>query len=254
LLLGYSKGESEISPGMVKSCFQDLRLGGSEAKAHGVKKGAGPEAGPKPAYFKPWWKWAAAVLLVAVILAFLAVRYGDRILSGFVSASVRPPKPKAEALTSKPLVIQAEPQKPAASAPAPSAPERQPAVVEPPGPKAAAPTPVPSVQEKQPPAVIEQVKVEAKEEKKELPSGPAVERSVPPAVRAGPPEVRAEPDGQTIVVERGDTLGKLSMKVYGRSNERVLEMIQKNNPTIRDPDLILPGQKLHFPPIPEGTQ
>jgi nucleoid-associated protein YgaU len=110
------------------------------------------------------------------------------------------------------------------------------------------------VQEKQPPAVIEQVKVEVKEENKEMPSDPAVERPNPTEVRAGPPEVQAEPAGQTIVVERGDTLGKLSIKVYSRSNERVLEMIQKNNPAIRDPDLILPGQKLHFPPIPEGTQ
>jgi len=71
-------------------------------------------------------------------------------------------------------------------------------------------------------------------------------------VRAGPPEIRAEPAGQTIVVERGDTLGKLSSRVYGRSNERVLDIIQKNNPSLRDPDLILPGQKLIFPPLP-GT-
>jgi len=83
-------------------------------------------------------------------------------------------------------------------------------------------------------------------------SEPALDRPTPPEVRAGPPEVQAEPAGQTIVVERGDTLGKLSSRVYGRSNERVIDMIQKNNPTIRDPDLILPGQKLVFPPIPES--
>jgi nucleoid-associated protein YgaU len=73
-------------------------------------------------------------------------------------------------------------------------------------------------------------------------------------VRAGPSEVQAEPAWQTIVVERGDTLGKLSSRVYGRSNDRVLDLIQKNNPGIRDPDLILPGQKLFFPPIPDSQQ
>jgi nucleoid-associated protein YgaU len=81
-----------------------------------------------------------------------------------------------------------------------------------------------------------------------------VERPSPTDVRAGPPEIKAEPAGQTIVVERGDTLGKLSSRIYGRSNDRVLEIIQKNNPTIKDPDRILPGQKLHFPPLPEAQQ
>jgi len=73
-------------------------------------------------------------------------------------------------------------------------------------------------------------------------------------VRAGPPEIRAEPAGQTIVVKRGDTLDMLSSRIYGRSNERVIKIIQKNNPDIKDPDFILPGQKLIFPPLPEGTR
>ena len=60
--------------------------------------------------------------------------------------------------------------------------------------------------------------------------------------------------GQTIVVRQGDTLGKLSSKVYGRSNERLLGIIQENNPDIRNPNFILPGQKLIFPPLPETQQ
>jgi nucleoid-associated protein YgaU len=170
------------------------------------------------------------VLLIAGILAFLAVRYGDRILSGFVSASVEPPKPKAEIVREKAPAMQTKPQ------------------------QAEAPAPVPSVPEKQSPVVVEAVKPEIKEEKKEMPSPPAVERPNPPEVRTGPPEIRAESAGRTIVVERGDTLAKLSSRVYGRSNERVLEMIQKSNPHITDPDFILPGQKLVFPPLPETGQ
>jgi nucleoid-associated protein YgaU len=115
----------------------------------------------------------------------------------------------------------------------------------------AAPAIVPSVPEKQEPVVVEEVKAEVKENK-QMPSAPALEKPDSAAVRAGPPETKAEPAGQTIVVERGDTLGKLSSRVYGRSNERVLELIQKNNPTIKDPDFILPGQKLHFPPLPDS--
>ena len=215
LLLGYSKGESRISPAMIKSCYQDLRLGASEERASGVRKGAGHKAGSRTSVFKPWWKWAVAVLLVAVILAFLAVRYGDQILAKFVSASVEPPKTRVEVFQSK------------------------------------AP-PTPSALEKQPP-VAEEVKAEV-QEKKEMPSEPAVEKPSPAEVRAGLSEIQAEPAEQTIVVERGDTLGKLSIRVYGRSNERVLEIIRKNNPEIKDPDHILPGQKLIFPPIPDSQQ
>ena len=226
LLLGYSKGESKISPAMIKSCYQDLRLGGSEEKTTAGKKGVGQETGPKAGTFKPWWKWAAAVLLIAGILAFLAVRYGDRILSGFVTASVEPPKTRVEVFQAKAPVIQNKPEKAAAQAAVPSAPEKQ-------------------------PPVVEEVEIEL-EVKQARPSEPTLERPGPAEVRAGPPEIRAEPAGQTIVVERGDTLGKLSSRVYGRSNERVLDIIQKNNPSLRDPDLILPGQKLIFPPLP-GT-
>jgi type II secretory pathway predicted ATPase ExeA len=229
LLLGYSKGESKISPAMVKSCYQDLRLGVSEEKTGGAKKETGAEAGPKGGYFKPWWKWAAAVLLIIGVLAFLAITYGDRILARFAATSVRPPAQKSEMVREK----------------APSKDTKQ-------GEPAAAAA-VPSVPEKQEPVVVEEVKAEVKENK-QMPSAPALEKPSPADVRAGPPEIKAEPAGQTIVVERGDTLGKLSSRIYGRSNDRVLEMIQKNNPTIKDPDFILPGQKLHFPPLPEGQQ
>jgi general secretion pathway protein A len=229
LLLGYSKGESKISHGMVKSCYQDLRLGASEEKALGAKKRVGQESGSEAGVLKQWLKWGAAVLLIACILAFLAVRYGDQILSGFVSASVKPSMQKTKIVRQKPSVTQTEPQQPAAS------------------------VPIPSVPEKQPP-FVEAVKAEIKVEKKEMPPEPAVEKPSPTEVRAGLPQIKAELAGKTIVVERGDTLGKLSIRVYGHSNDRVLDMIQKNNPNIRDPDLILPGQKVHFPPLPEAQQ
>ena len=228
LLLGYSKGDGKISPGMVKSCYRDLRLGGPEEKASGVKKGIGPEAGPRAGVVKPWWKWAAAVVLIAGVLAFLAIWYGDRILARFVTASVEPPRPKAGMLRENAPVIETKPERPAA------------------------PALVPSVQEKQPAVVVEEVKAEVKEPKKEMPSEPSMERPGPVEVRAGPPEIQAEPEGQTIVVERGDTLEKLSNRVYGRSNERILGIIQKNNPAITDPDFTLPGQKVIFPPLPDS--
>jgi general secretion pathway protein A len=229
MLLGYSKGQGKISPAMVKSCYQDLRLGSSEEKASAGKGGHGSEAGPEGGYFKRWWKWAAAVLVIIGVLVLLGITYGDRILARFAATSVRPPAGKAEVVRTKGPLNETIPEKPAG------------------------PAIVPSVPEKQEPVLVEEVKAEVKENK-QMPSAPALEKPGSAEVRAGPPETNAEPAGQTIVVERGDTLGKLSIRIYGRSNDRVLEMIQKNNPTIKDPDLILPGQKLVFPPIADGTQ
>ena len=241
MLLGYSKGESKISPAMVKSCYQDLRLGDSGEKTRGVKKGVVREPRTKTGAFWPWLKWAGAVLLVAGLLAFLAIRYGDRMLAMFVTAAVESSKPKA-------VVAPVRVPLP------PPVPERQAPVVEKKPEVALSAAAVPSAPEKQPAVVVEVVEAEVKEEKKEAPSERIVEKTSSAEVRAGPPQVDLEPAGQTIVVERGDTLGKLSSRVYGRSNERVISEIQKNNPSIRDPDFILPGQKLFFPPLPETQQ
>jgi nucleoid-associated protein YgaU len=57
--------------------------------------------------------------------------------------------------------------------------------------------------------------------------------------------------GETIVVKNGDTLTKLARKIYGRSDDEILDLILKHNPGIRNPDLIRRGQKLIFPPLPE---
>ena len=227
LLLGYSKGEGKITPAMIKSCYQDLRMGAPANKGSSEKSEPGKGKRFLSGTLRIWWKWAAAVLLIAGILAFLAVRYGDRILSGFVTASVEPPKPKTVMVRAKAPLRENKPE------------------------KAAAPAAVPSAPEKQSP-VVEEVKVQVEEKKLSQP--PAQERAGPSEVKPGPSEVQAEPAAQTVVVGQGDTLGKLAAKLYGRSNERVLELIRKNNPDIRDLDLILPGQKLIFPPIPDSQQ
>jgi nucleoid-associated protein YgaU len=104
------------------------------------------------------------------------------------------------------------------------------------------------------PVVVEEVRPEIKEETKDMASKPAVENPSPTEVRSAPPDAAAAPVGQDMVVDRGDTIDKLSRRVYGRSNDRVLGIIQKNNPAIKNPNRILPGQEIIFPPLPDSPQ
>ncbi len=241
LLLGYSREENKISHGMIKSCYQDLRLGGSEGKVNTVKKGSGQEHGAGGRIIRPWWIWATVVFLIAGMLAFVAVRYGDRILSRWVTASAEPIQRKVERIKasaptaekklpierSEPPMKQAEPPVKQAEPPMK---ENEPTV-------ATASTNDSAV-------VEEEIKLGLVEKK--IIDSPLVPE------RTDFSEAHVKDDGKMFVVERGDTLSKLSIKAYGRTNDRVLELIQKSNPRIRDPDLILPGQKVIFPPLPES--
>jgi nucleoid-associated protein YgaU len=60
-----------------------------------------------------------------------------------------------------------------------------------------------------------------------------------PAAPAAPPE-------QTYTVVAGDSLSKISKKLYGDANQwkRIFEA---NRDQIKNPDLIHPGQKLKIP-------
>jgi len=235
LLLGYSKGESKISPAMIKSCYQDLRLGASEGKASTVKGGSGQEPETGGGMIRPWWKWAAVSLLIAGILAFVAIRYGDRIFSRWVTASAEAPKTRADMVQSG--VPAAEKETPGEEK------QKEPAVKE----------SVPVVKKNGPTLATafennlavtgEGIEMDFEEKKKVITSPSVPERTDSSEVKA---------DAKMVVVERGDTLGKLSVRVYGRMSERLIELIQKNNPGIRDPDHILTGQKVLFPPLPDS--
>ena len=50
-----------------------------------------------------------------------------------------------------------------------------------------------------------------------------------------------------IVVKEGDTLGNIIIKIYGAYSDLRLFKVQKENPDIMNPDLILPGQIIKLP-------
>lgn len=61
-----------------------------------------------------------------------------------------------------------------------------------------------------------------------------------------PSNERNSEQSQTYVVEKGDSLSKIAKRLYGNADEwrRIYEA---NRETIKDPDLIYPGQTLRLP-------
>jgi nucleoid-associated protein YgaU len=68
--------------------------------------------------------------------------------------------------------------------------------------------------------------------------------------------LKAVPRAETAarIVEQGDTLTKLSEDVYGRSDTKLIKIIQENNPQIANPNLIVTGSKIVFPEVPKPAE
>lgn len=54
-------------------------------------------------------------------------------------------------------------------------------------------------------------------------------------------------EGQIIKVRKGDTISYLSFKIYGQYDPLIGELLQKENPKIKDINLIYVGQTIKFP-------
>jgi nucleoid-associated protein YgaU len=94
-----------------------------------------------------------------------------------------------------------------------------------------------------------------------LPTAPSPGK--PPAASARLPVSRSRPAGidaklrskeqlrdpNSIMVQPGDSLGKLSRRYFGKG--RLWRLLWKANAGIRDPHLIRPGQLLLLPPRPD---
>jgi len=63
---------------------------------------------------------------------------------------------------------------------------------------------------------------------------------------SGTPETPTAPAGRSYVVVKGDTLSQIAEREYGDAS-RWREIYQANRATIKNPNLIYPGQKLRLP-------
>lgn len=55
-------------------------------------------------------------------------------------------------------------------------------------------------------------------------------------------------EAQLIRVRKGDTISYLTFKIYGMYDPQMVDLLQRENPQIKDIDLIYVGQQLRFPP------
>ena len=63
---------------------------------------------------------------------------------------------------------------------------------------------------------------------------------------SAPPPAGAQPQERTYTVQKGDSLSKIAKAVYGDPNQWKA-IHQANQDTIKNPDLIFPGQVLKLP-------
>jgi general secretion pathway protein A len=91
--------------------------------------------------------------------------------------------------------------------------------------------------------------------RQEAPSGenPPVAAARPPDTAAPPSVVEKKAEAVKKSIVHGDTLIKLSREVYGKSDERILKLIQKSNPQVVNPDVIHVGSMLTFPRLSEES-
>ncbi len=84
---------------------------------------------------------------------------------------------------------------------------------------------------------------------KRLSAGPlAGDAAVSPSV------VEKRPRAVKKSIVHGDTLIKLSREIYGKSDDRILRLIQKSNPEVVNPDIIHAGSMLTFPRLSEESE
>lgn len=188
---------------MIKQCYEDMSLEGSRKKLEPSDIKKIPQV-----YISRYWKWAAALFCIMVIVAAGMSQIGQGILgrlSGLIPVSRQVPVDRA---------------------------------------------PIKQVQEKK----VEknrgdqQLISDVHTEEKEIKPVNLMESEGSKEKRAIIRE-RDEDFFKSVIAQPGDTVIQLAASVYSRTDEEVLNLIQKYNPEIKDINWIDVGQEIIFPPL-----
>ena len=244
MLLGYSKEKRKITPLMIKQCYDDMSLNDSFLKSS--RQRSEPDKikklGPIPS--RRYWKWAALLFFIIVIVAIGMSQSGRNILwelSKVVTFNHEAPVDKVS--KEKPRVKK----------------EKNPGKEERGSTNQMKEHVLPVIQKgKNGP---EPTNITQPEEPKKM------ERSAPQVSgkKTGYTDIvqTEEPKGmeklfpeedkrsfKTVIVKQGDTLDQLAIGIYNRADEKIFNLVKKHNPEIKDINRINVGQKVIFPPLP----
>jgi general secretion pathway protein A len=269
LLLGYSRGQRKLTPAMVRECYEDMQLADSipARKQEPETNIVARKAEPRPSSSRSGlWKWALVALLV-ILLAAAGFYFRDEIRSRVTKLVNRFSQPASALPTEKKTLTplpgkqdenSLEIAKTTASATTGEAQKKT---------EESIPTPL------SPPTREGEISYQSRSPQPSPLKGEGVigQPPHPPIDKAARREVLERGGrgdfiaregsageggkgdfGEIIIVQEGDTLDKLAKRIYGRSDEKIWEMIQKSNPDIRDVDFIRPSQRLIFPPLDES--
>ena len=238
LLLGYSKEKRKITAGIVKQCSDDLNLDGSFLKSTQEKPEQSKIKEVEKVHVSRYWKWAAVLFFVIVIVIVGVKRMG-------LDTSSIPARHQADVDN----IIKDRALE-----------RKQQGLIE-----------KEQILDKKELALVEKERSLAKREKdlerkdsqgkvqRDEQGSPAVKKEEKQVVsddirqpKSSKEQERIigeerKPSFKTVIVKQGDTLAQLATSVYGRANDRILRLIKEHNPDIKNVDRIDVGQKIVFP-------
>jgi len=72
---------------------------------------------------------------------------------------------------------------------------------------------------------------------------PTIDKSLP----VNSPDVEDDREKNTVVVNKGETLYRIILRVYGKADPKILDAILKINPEIKNPNFIFENQVIKLP-------
>jgi hypothetical protein len=228
LLLGYSRGKSKIADSMVRECYKDLQLEAPVKEPKEPEEEGHTEA-PAIAEEVPKshrWRWTALLIFLALFVG-VGLGFSDKgrdVVVQLIELAPLKVRSLFNQTKAEPVFISEENI-----------------------PEANTKNEVPEVN-------TDQREMEPKEtlqvpRDREEAGVVTLARAVETQEIEKVPVTEAEEPSKTMVVKAGDTVIEMAIQVYGRANEKIIDLVRQNNPEIEDINRIDIGQEIVFPPL-----
>ena len=242
LLLGYSRGEKKLTPGMVKECYNDLQLSGSPLGRPEIVE-AGQRPNELPVDSNKSGRTRSIIFLILIIIA--------AVFGGIFGKSIY------LHLSDISSVDKSTTQSDRIEGKSPSQQQGKNTEVNIPD-KIVNDSPIRSASSNNEGNKIRTENNSLQDNdglSNELNDDERIDETITTDIPSSMDDsiIVPEPEVKTITVTEGATLEGLAMKVYGYANDSVLDLIKENNPEITNINLIATGQIIKFPPLEESS-